>query len=162
MLDSGEADSFLYYVMPYVKGESLRDRIKREKQLPVEDALKIASEIADALGSAHRNEVIQRDIKPENILLEEGHAVVADFGIAKAVTEVGGEQLTKTGVTIGTVDYMSPEQAAGSKDLDGRSDMCSLGCVLYEMLAGQAPFHGPTVESAVHQHLYLPGDVSLL
>jgi serine/threonine-protein kinase len=153
LLDSGEADGFLYYVMPYVAGESLRDRLEREGQLPVEDALKIASEVADALGSAHKQNVIHRDIKPENILLEEGHAVVADFGIARAVTAAGGEQLTETGIAIGTPTYVSPEQASGERNLDGRSDLYSLGCVLFEMLSGQPPFSGAAVDSIVYQHL---------
>ncbi len=144
---------FLYYVMPYVEGETLRGRLTREKQLPVDDALQIAREVADALSYAHSRGVIHRDIKPENILLESGHAVVADFGIARALTVAGGEKLTETGLAIGTPAYMSPEQAAGSRDLDGRSDLYSLGCVLYEMLAGQPPFTGPTIESLVHQHL---------
>jgi serine/threonine-protein kinase len=139
--------------MPYIEGESLRDRLDREKQLPVEDALEITRDIAAALSHAHSHDVIHRDIKPENILLSGGEAVVADFGIARAVTEAGGEKLTGTGVSIGTPAYMSPEQATGSEDLDGRSDVYSLGCVLYEMLAGEAPFTGPTVESIVHQHL---------
>jgi serine/threonine-protein kinase len=151
--DSGETDGLLYYVMPYVEGESLRDRLRREKQLPVDDALQISREVADALSYAHAHGVIHRDIKPENILLESGHAVVADFGIARAVDAAGGERLTETGVALGTPTYMSPEQAGGSRDLDGRSDLYSLGCVLYEMLAGQPPFTGPTVESLVHQHL---------
>src|SRR5512141_3014745 len=151
--DSGQADGLLFYVMPYVTGESLRQRIERDQQLPLEDALRITREIADALDHAHRQGVVHRDIKPENILLEEGHARVADFGIARAVAEAGGEKLTATGVVIGTPAYMSPEQAGGSTRLDGRSDEYSLGCVLYEMLAGQPPFTGPTVESLVHQHL---------
>jgi serine/threonine-protein kinase len=153
LYDSGEADGLLYYVMPYAEGESLRDRLVREKQLPLEDALQIAREVADALSYAHSHDVVHRDIKPENILLESGHAVVADFGIARAITAAGGTKLTETGMAIGTPAYMSPEQAAGSQDLDGRSDLYSLGCVLYEMLAGQPPFTGPTVESVVHQHL---------
>ncbi|MCH7876158.1 MAG: protein kinase [Gemmatimonadetes bacterium] len=153
LYDSGDAEGFLYYVMPYVEGESLRDRLNREKQLPLDDALQIAREVADALGSAHSHDVVHRDIKPENILLEEGHAVVADFGIARAVTAAGGGKLTETGLAIGTPSYMSPEQAAGSEELDGRTDVYSLGCVLYEMLGGQPPFTGPTVESIVHQHL---------
>ncbi len=153
LLDSGEADGFLFYVMPYVEGESLRDRLNCEKQLPVEDALEIASEVADALGSAHRRKVIHRDIKPENILFEEGHAVVADFGIARAITAPGETKLTETGIAVGTPAYLSPEQASGEQELDARSDIYSLGCVLYEMLAGQPPFTGPTVESLVHQHL---------
>jgi eukaryotic-like serine/threonine-protein kinase len=153
LYDSGEADGLLYSVMPYAEGESLRDRLSREKQLPVADALRIAHEVADALSYAHSRGVVHRDIKPENILLESGHAVVADFGIARAIHAAGGDQLTATGLAIGTPAYMSPEQAGGSSEIDGRSDMYSLGCVLYEMLAGQPPFTGPTVESLVHQHL---------
>jgi serine/threonine-protein kinase len=153
LFDSGEADGFLYYVMPYVEGESLRDRLNREKQLPLDDALQFAREVADALSYAHRHDVIHRDIKPENILLEAGHAVIADFGIARAVTVAGGERLTETGLSLGTPAYMSPEQAAGSKELGGRSDVYSLGCVLYEMLGGSPPFQGPTAESVVHQHI---------
>jgi eukaryotic-like serine/threonine-protein kinase len=151
--DSGEADGFLFYVMPYVEGESLRDRLTRERQLPVEDAVRIAREVADALGFAHSHDVIHRDIKPENVLLEAGHAVVADFGIARAITAAGGDRLTETGLAVGTPSYMSPEQAAGSRELDGRSDLYSLACVMYEMLAGEPPFTGPTVESVVRQHL---------
>ena len=151
--DSGVADGFLFYVMPYVEGESLRDRLDREKQLPLDDALQIAREVADALSYAHGHDVVHRDVKPENILLEAGHAVVADFGIARAVSAAGGEKLTETGIAVGTPAYMSPEQGAGSRELDGRSDLYSLGCVLYEMLAGRPPFVGPTVESVVHQHL---------
>jgi len=145
--------AYLFYVMPFVEGESLRDRLNREKQLPLEDALQIAREVADALSYAHSRGVVHRDIKPENILLESGHAVVADFGIARAVDAAGGTQLTETGLTIGTPTYMSPEQASGEGELDGRSDLYALGCVLYEMLAGQPPFTGPSVESVIHQHL---------
>jgi serine/threonine-protein kinase len=144
---------FLYYVMPYVEGESLRDRIRREKQLPLDDAMAIAREVADALSYAHARGIIHRDIKPENILLHSGHAVVADFGIARAVDAAGGDRLTETGLTIGTPSYMSPEQAAGAQDLDGRSDLYALGCVLYEMLAGQPPFTAPTAEGVVRQHI---------
>jgi eukaryotic-like serine/threonine-protein kinase len=151
--DSGEADGLLYFVMPYVEGESLRTRLDREKQLPVDDALRISREVADALSYAHSRGVIHRDIKPENILLQSGHAVVADFGIARAVGRAGGETLTGTGIVLGTPTYISPEQAAGSPDLDGRSDLYSLGCVLYEMLAGHPPFMGPTTGSLLHQHL---------
>jgi serine/threonine-protein kinase len=151
--DSGEADGFLYYVMPYVEGESLRDRLNREKQLPIEDAIRIAGEVADALDYAHRRDVIHRDIKPENILLEEQHAVVGDFGIARAISEAGGDRLTETGIAVGTPAYMSPEQTTGSRELDARSDIYSLGCVVYEMFAGEPPFTGPTVESVVRQHL---------
>jgi serine/threonine-protein kinase len=153
LYDSGRTDDLLYYVMPFVEGESLRDRLSREKQLPVDDALRITREVADALSYAHSKGVIHRDIKPENILLESGHAVVADFGIAKAISAAGGQTLTRTGISIGTPQYMSPEQAAGEGDLDGRSDLYSLACVLYEMLAGQPPFSGATAESLVHQHL---------
>jgi tRNA A-37 threonylcarbamoyl transferase component Bud32/tetratricopeptide (TPR) repeat protein len=145
LLDSGEADGFLYYVMPYVEGESLRDRLNREKQLPIEDAVRITSEAADALDHAHNRAVIHRDIKPENILLQEGHAVVADFGIAHAVWAAGSERLTETGIVVGTPAYLSPEQAAGDREIDGRSDVYALGCVLYEMLAGEPPITGPTV-----------------
>src|SRR4029077_19116672 len=153
LFDSGQGGGFLYYVMPLVDGESLRSRLDREKQLPIDDALQVAREDADALSYAHAHGVIHRDIKPENILLESGHAVVADFGIARAIHAASGEKLTETRMAIGTVQYMSPEQAAGQRDLDGRSDLYSLGCVLYEMLAGQAPFTGPTVESIIHQHM---------
>src|SRR5438132_477221 len=151
--DSGEADGFLFYVMPYVEGESLRDRLTRERQLPVDDAVRIAREVADALGFAHSHDVIHRDIKPENILFEAGHAVVSDFGIARAINAAGGDRLTETGLAVGTPSYMSPEQAAGSRELDGRSDLYSPACVMYEMLAGEPPFTGPTVESVVRQHL---------
>jgi serine/threonine-protein kinase len=153
LYDSGAAGTFLYYVMPYVEGESLRDRLTREKQLPIDDALQIAREASDALSYAHSRGVIHRDIKPENIMLEGGHAMLADFGIARALNAAGADSLTQTGTAIGTPSYMSPEQAAGAPDIDGRSDLYALGCVLYEMLAGQAPFTGPTVESIVHQHL---------
>ena len=151
--DSGESAGFLYFVMPYVDGESLRARLDRERQLPVDDALQIAREVADALACAHGHGIVHRDIKPANILIESGHAVVADFGIARAVSAAGGNTLTETGTTLGTPAYMSPEQAAGSASLDGRSDVYSLGCVLYEMLAGEPPFTGPTAESLVRQHL---------
>ena len=145
--------SVLFYVMPVVEGESLRDRLTRDKQLPIDVALAITREVADALGYAHSRGVVHRDIKPENILLENDHAVVADFGIARALSAAGGDQLTQTGTAIGTPRYMSPEQAAGERDVDGRSDLYSLGCVLYEMLGGQPPFTGPTAEVIARQHL---------
>ena len=154
--DSGEAGGFLYYVMPYVEGESLRGRLARERQLPLDDALRIAREVADALSYAHSRGVVHRDIKPENILLQSGHAVVSDFGIARAITAAGEARtatLTAAGTALGTPAYMSPEQVTGSRDLDGRSDLYSLGCVLYEMLAGQPPFTGPGAESLMRQHL---------
>ena len=151
--DSGVADGLLFYVMPYIEGETLRRRLEREKQLPLEDALRIAREVADALDYAHGHGVVHRDIKPENILLEAGHAVVSDFGIARALVAAGGDKLTASGVVMGTPAYLSPEQAAGSRSLDGRSDLYSLACVLFEMLAGQPPFTGPAAESIAFQHL---------
>jgi serine/threonine-protein kinase len=151
--DSGAAGGFLYYVMPYAEGESLRDRLTREKQLPLEDTLQIAREVASALSHAHSQDVVHRDIKPENILLQGGHAVVADFGIARAVAAADRQALTATGIAVGTPAYMSPEQAAGSRDVDGRSDLYSLGCVMYEMLAGVPPFAGATAESLAYQHM---------
>ncbi|NIM50397.1 MAG: protein kinase, partial [Gemmatimonadales bacterium] len=153
LLDSGEADGLLFYVMPYVEGESLADRLDREKQLPLEDALRITAEVADALGFAHSHNVLHRDIKPENILFEGGHAVVADFGLARAITAAGGERLTETGIAVGTPEYMSPEQVSAEREIDGRSDLYSLACVVYEMLAGEPPFTGPTTESVARQHL---------
>src|SRR5438477_1992937 len=154
--DSGQSGGFLYYVMPYVEGESLRDRLERESQLPLDDALRITREVASALGYAHDHDVVHRDIKPENILLSGGEAVVADFGIARAITAAAGGKLTETGIAIGTPGYMSPEQASGREPVDGRSDLYSLGCVLYEMLAGEPPFTGPSAESIVRQHLSAP------
>ncbi|HEY7192929.1 MAG TPA: protein kinase [Gemmatimonadales bacterium] len=153
LYDSGQAAGFLYYVMPLVEGESLRELLQRDKQLPKDEALAIAAEVLDALSYAHQQGVVHRDIKPENILLESGHAVIADFGIARAIDVASDERLTDTGVTLGTPLYMSPEQAAGGRELDGRSDLYSLGCVLYEMLVGEPPFTGPTAQSIVHQHV---------
>src|SRR5947208_11922736 len=155
VFDSGEVGGLLYYVMPVVEGESLRERLQQAKRLPVEDATQIAQEVADALDYAHRHGVVHRDIKPENILLQDGHAVVADFGIGKAVSAAaqGAAALTRTGVTVGTPAYMSPEQAAGDEAIDGRSDLYSLGCVLYEMLAGEPPFTGPTAQAVIAAHL---------
>ena len=153
--DSGTADGLLFYVMPYVEGESLGQRLKREKQLPVDEAIQIAQEVADALGHAHRHGLIHRDIKPGNILLEEGHAVVADFGVARAISDAGTEKLTATGLALGTPAYMSPEQAAG-EEVDGRSDIYALGCVLYEMLAGEPPYTGPTPQAVFAKRLSGP------
>src|SRR5437870_11474733 len=147
--DSGEADGLLYYVMPYVEGESLRGRMMREHQLPIEDAISITREVASALSYAHSHDVIHRDVKPENILLSGGEAIVADFGIAGALDAAGGGKLTRTGVVLGTPAYMSPEQAAGERALDGRSDVYGLGCVLYEMLTGEPPFTGPTSQAII-------------
>ncbi len=148
--DSGEADGTVFYVMPYVEGESLRDRLTRERQLPVDDAVRIAREVADALDYAHRHGVIHRDIKPENILLHDGRALVADFGIALAVSRSdGGTRMTETGMSLGTPHYMSPEQAMGEREITAKSDVYALGCVLYEMLAGEPPFAGPTAQAVI-------------
>ena len=156
LYDSDEAQGFLYYVMPYVEGETLRERIARERQLPVGDALQIAREVADALSYAHKSGVVHRDIKPANILLESGHAIVADFGIARAVGVASSQPLTGPRHVIGTPSYMSPEQIEGSEYLDGRSDIYSLGCVLFEMLVGEPPFPGTTLESIVARRLTGP------
>jgi serine/threonine protein kinase/Tfp pilus assembly protein PilF len=147
LLDSGDAAGTLFYVMPYVEGESLRQRLDRERQLPVDEALRLTGEVADALGYAHALGILHRDVKPENILLQAGHAVVADFGIARAIDQAGGDRLTETGLAIGTPAYMSPEQAGGETTLDGRSDLYSLACVLFEMLAGEPPFAAATVQA---------------
>jgi serine/threonine-protein kinase len=149
LFDSGQVDGTVFYVMPYVDGESLRQRIDREKQLPIEDALRIAREVGDALHYAHGHGVIHRDIKPENILLQGGHALVADFGIALAAAKTGGTRMTETGMSLGTPRYMSPEQAMGERALDARADIYALGCVLYEMLTGDAPFTGSTAQAIV-------------
>ena len=149
LFDSGEADGTVFYVMPFVDGESLRDRLNRERQLPVPDAVRLAREVADALAYAHGMGVIHRDIKPENILLQNGHALVADFGIALAASKTGGNRLTETGMSLGTPHYMSPEQAMGERTLDARTDVYALGCVLYEMLVGEPPFTGPTAQAIV-------------
>ena len=149
LLDSGEANGLLYYVMPYVAGESLRVQLERETQLAVDDAVRIAREVASAIDYAHRNGVIHRDIKPENILIHEDQALVADFGIALAVSAAGGPRMTQTGLSLGTPAYMAPEQAMGERVVDGRADIYALGAVLYEMLVGEAPFTGPTVQAIV-------------
>ena len=149
LLESGAADGLLFYVMPLVTGETLRARLERERQLPIDDALRFAREVADALGYAHAQGIIHRDIKPENILLQDGHALVADFGIALAVQSAGGERMTQTGMSLGTPQYMSPEQAMGERSIDARSDIYALGAVTYEMLVGEAPFTGPSVQAIV-------------
>jgi serine/threonine-protein kinase len=148
LFDSGECDAFLFYVMPYVEGESLRDRLNREKQLPIADALRIATEVAGALDYAHKRGVIHRDIKPENVLLHDGRALVADFGIALAASKAG-DRMTQTGMSLGTPHYMSPEQAMGEREITARSDVYALGAMTYEMLLGEPPFTGPTVQSIV-------------
>ena len=153
LYDSGAAAGFLYYVMPYVEGESLRDRLTREKQLPQDDAIRIATEVAGALAYAHSRGVVHRDIKPENIMLSGGTAVVTDFGIARALSAADqSRHLTETGTIIGTPAYMSPEQATGATEIDGRSDQYSLACVLYEMLVGEPPFTGPTAQAVIARH----------
>jgi len=156
LIDSGEADGFLYYVMPYVEGESLRQRLEREGQLPLDEALRITRAIASALDFAHGHGVIHRDIKPENIMLHEGEPMVADFGIALAVSTAGQKRLTETGMSLGTPAYMSPEQTSGEAKLDGRSDQYSLACVLYEMLAGEPPYTGPTAQAIIAKRLTEP------
>ena len=152
VLDSGQSDGILYYTMPFVDGATLRDRLNREKQLAVDDTIQIAQQVADALAYAHSKGVIHRDIKPENILLDKTGALVADFGIARAVSVAGGETLTRTGMAVGTPTYMSPEQAMGSKDVTPESDIYSLACVVYELLAGQPPFTGPTAMALLARH----------
>jgi serine/threonine protein kinase/WD40 repeat protein len=149
LIDSGEVDGTAYYVMPFVEGESLRDRLNREKQLPVGDAIRIATEVAGALDYAHRHGVIHRDIKPENILLHEGQALVADFGIALAASKAGGERMTETGMSLGTPQYMSPEQAMGEREITARSDIYALGAMTYEMLVGEPPFTGPSAQAII-------------
>ena len=149
LIDSGESAGFLWYVLPFVRGESLRAKLEREKQLSLDEALDITRQIASALDYAHQKGVVHRDIKPENILLHEGEAMLADFGIALAVKEAGGNRLTETGLSLGTPQYMSPEQATGDRALDARSDVYSLGAVLYEMLAGEPPVTGPTVQAVI-------------
>ncbi len=149
LIDSGEVSGTAYYVMPFVDGESLRDRLHREQQLPIADAVRVATEVASALDYAHRHGIIHRDIKPENILLHDGRALVADFGIALAASKVGGARMTETGMSLGTPTYMSPEQAMGEREITARSDVYALGCVTYEMLIGEAPFTGPTAQAIV-------------
>jgi tRNA A-37 threonylcarbamoyl transferase component Bud32 len=149
LYDSGEADTFLFYVMPFVDGETLRDKLDREKQLAIDEAIEITTSIAAALDYAHRQDVVHRDIKPENILLHDGQAMVADFGIALAVSEAGATRLTETGLSIGTPQYMSPEQAMGDRALDARSDVYSLSAMLYEMLTGDPPYTGSTAQAIV-------------
>jgi rhodanese-related sulfurtransferase len=149
LFDSGQVEGLIYYVMPHVEGETLRSRLDRERQLPIREAVDIAKAVASALDYAHRQGVIHRDIKPENILFQDGQAVVADFGIALALTAAAGKRLTETGLSLGTPYYMSPEQATGDRHVDVRTDIYSLGCVLYEMLAGETPYSGPSAQAIV-------------
>jgi len=153
LFDSGEADGFLFYVMPYVEGENLRQRLDRDGQLPIDEAVGIAGHVADALDSAHRQGVIHRDLKPANILFLDGEPVVSDFGIALAGMEAGGTRLTQTGASIGTPQYMSPEQVTGDWEVDGRSDVYALGAVLYEMLTGEVPHTGKTAQAILARML---------
>jgi Tol biopolymer transport system component/tRNA A-37 threonylcarbamoyl transferase component Bud32 len=153
LFDSGEANGLLFYVMPYVAGQSLRARLDREKQLPIDECVRIAVAVASALDYAHRHNVIHRDLKPENILLHDGQPLVADFGIALAVTNAGGTRVTQTGISLGTPQYMSPEQATGDRQLDSRSDIYSLGAVLYEMLTGEPPYSGTTAQAVIAKML---------
>src|SRR5687767_4675030 len=149
LFDSGEAEGLLFYVMPYIEGESLRARLRREKQLPIDEALRITASVASALDYAHRHGVIHRDLKPENILLHDGQPLVADFGIALAVSVAGGERITQTGISLGTPHYMSPEQATGDRPIDQRSDVYSLGAVLFEMLSGDPPHTASTSQGII-------------
>jgi eukaryotic-like serine/threonine-protein kinase len=150
VIGTGAADGLPYYMMPFVTGESLRDRLRRVRQLPVHEAVQIACEVAQALDYAHGHDIVHRDIKPENVLLHEGHAVVADFGICRAITHSSdADPITLAGMAVGTPQYMSPEQAAGEREIDGRSDIYSLGCVLYEMLVGEPPFTGRTAQAVI-------------
>jgi serine/threonine protein kinase/Flp pilus assembly protein TadD len=156
LFDSGEAGGFLYYVMPYIQGESLRERLTRDKQIPLEEGLGIARAVAGALDYAHRNQIVHRDVKPENIMMHEGQPMVMDFGIGKALTAAGADTLTQVGMVVGTPAYVSPEQAAGEIDIDGRSDQYSLGCVIYEMLSGERPFTGPTAQAVLQKRFTEP------
>ena len=153
VLDSGEDRGVLWYTMPYVRGETLRDLLRRETQLSLDLALDLAHQIAGALDHAHHHGVVHRDLKPENILLSESQARVADFGVARALDAAGGERITETGLALGTPAYMSPEQAVGDSAVDGRSDQYSLGCVLYEMFAGEPPFTGPTPQALIAKRM---------
>jgi serine/threonine-protein kinase len=153
LLDSGEAGGFLYHVTPYMEGETLADRLKRERLLPIADAVRIAREIADALDYAHVEGIVHRDVKPANIILSKGHALIGDFGVARAIDIGGGERLTQTGIVLGSPAYMSPEQASGEGGLEGRSDIYSLGCVVYEMLCGEPPLIGRTTQTTISKRL---------
>jgi serine/threonine-protein kinase len=153
LFDSGESDGVLYYVMPYVEGQTLRARLRREPQLPLDEAIAIARDVAEALDYAHAAGIVHRDIKPENIMLSGGHALVADFGVARAISRAADQSRTDTGMAVGTPAYMSPEQAGGAEEVDGRADVYALGCVLYEMLAGEPPFTGASAQAVIARHL---------
>jgi serine/threonine-protein kinase len=153
LLDSGEQDGLLFYVMPFVSGETVRARLSRSGALPLDEAVSIAREVADAIGYAHGKGIVHRDIKPDNILLEDGHAIVVDFGIARAVGEASSDRVTLTGMAIGTPQYMSPEQMEGHAAIDPRSDIYALGSVLYEMIAGSPPYSAPTTQALMARRL---------
>ena len=159
LFDSGEAAGFLYYVMPYIQGETIREKLNRETQCGVEEAVRIAREVADALDYAHRHGVIHRDIKPENILLHDGRPMVMDFGIALALSAAAGGRMTETGLSLGTPHYMSPEQATAEKEISGRSDVYSLASVLYEMLAGQPPHLGGSAQQIIMKIIAEPAEL---
>jgi serine/threonine-protein kinase len=157
LYESGEARGRLYYAMPYITGESLRTRLESKRQIPVDEAVRYAVEVASALGFAHKHDILHRDIKPENILLQDGHAIVADFGIARVVgASAEGSALTQTGMSVGTPTYMSPEQALADKAVDSRTDQYALACVLYEMIAGAPPFVGATMQVLIVKHTMEP------
>jgi serine/threonine protein kinase len=157
LIDSGEADGFLYYVMPYVEGQSLRDKLAKEGELPIVEAVRILRDVVDALTEAHAHGVVHRDIKPENVLLRGRHALVTDFGVAKAVSEATGrQQLTTAGVALGTPAYMAPEQAAADPHTDHRADIYAVGAVAYELLAGRPPFIGTTPQMVLSAHVTEP------
>jgi serine/threonine-protein kinase len=162
--ESGQAGPYLYYTMPFIEGESLAQRLARDSTLAVNEALRITEELLSALAYAHSRGIIHRDVKPENIMISGGHAVIVDFGIARAVSAAtGDEPITETGFVVGTVSYSSPEQASGDRAIDGRSDIYSLGCVLYEMLAGEPPFTGPSPQAILARHMIAPlPDIRLL
>jgi serine/threonine protein kinase len=156
LYESGTAGELLYYVMPYIPGESLYERLERDRRLPLEDALQITHDVAAALGFAHGRGILHRDVKPENILVANGRALVADFGLARAIGSADYQKLTETGVIVGTVFYMSPEQLREDRDLDQRSDIYSLGCILYEMLTGEPPYTGPSLRDTISRILRGP------
>ncbi len=158
LFDSGTADGFLFYVMPFIQGETLRSKLDRETQLGVDEAVRIAREVADALDYAHRHGVVHRDVKPENILLHDGRPMVADFGIALAVSAAAGGRMTETGLSLGTPHYMSPEQATAEKEITGRSDVYSIGSVLYEMLTGNPPHTGASAQQIIMKIITEPAE----
>jgi serine/threonine-protein kinase len=156
LVESGQSGSLPYYVMPYAEGGSLRDRLDRQPQLALGEVIEVVSCVAAALDYAHARNIVHRDIKPDNVLFLSGRPLVSDFGIARAIVEAGGDDLSSSGLILGTPEYMSPEQARGAQDLDGRSDLYALGCVVYEMLAGEPPFRGPSVQAIVARHAHAP------